>query len=151
MMADGPVAARDAALGHARTGGMPRVPDAPAFDAVEFAALNEMIGEDGVREMVEIFETETRQRLRRLAAGDQNAATLVREMHTLKGAAGTVSAPRLAALGRTFEQAAERGIVPPRWITSRRSAMRSKRFWRRRGPGAKRAPRRRERRRNLVM
>ena len=49
---------------------------------------SEMIGEDGVMEMVEIFETETRQRLRRLAAGNQSIATLVREMHTLKGAAG---------------------------------------------------------------
>jgi HPt (histidine-containing phosphotransfer) domain-containing protein len=86
--------------------------DAAAFDAVEFGALSEMIGEDGVREMVEIFATETRQRLRRLTAGGQNCATLVREMHTLKGAAGTVAAPRLALLGRAFEQAAQRGIGP---------------------------------------
>jgi HPt (histidine-containing phosphotransfer) domain-containing protein len=86
--------------------------NAAAFDAVEFDALSEMIGEDGVREMVVIFATETRQRLRRLTAGGQNHATLVREMHTLKGAAGTVAAPRLALLGRTFEQAALRGIGP---------------------------------------
>jgi HPt (histidine-containing phosphotransfer) domain-containing protein len=83
-----------------------------AFDAAEFRALSEMIGEDGVREMVEIFAAETRQRLRRLSAGDQTCATLVREMHTLKGAAGTVASPRLASLGRAFEQAAQRGIAP---------------------------------------
>jgi HPt (histidine-containing phosphotransfer) domain-containing protein len=86
--------------------------NAAAFDALEFDALSEMIGEDGVREMVEIFATETRQRLRRLTAGGQNCATLVREMHTLKGAAGTVAAPRLALLGHAFEQAAQRGIGP---------------------------------------
>ena len=37
---------------------------------------------------------------------------LVREMHTLKGAAGTVAAPRLAALGWMFEQAAHEAIAP---------------------------------------
>jgi HPt (histidine-containing phosphotransfer) domain-containing protein len=87
-------------------------PNDPAFDAEEFDALSDMIGEDGVREMVEIFEAETRQRLRRLAAGDQNFAALVREMHTLKGAAATVAAPRLAVLGRAFEKAAQRGNAP---------------------------------------
>ena len=71
-----------------------------------------MIGEDGAREMVEIFESETRQRLVRLAEGVQNIEALVREMHTLRGAAGTVAAPRLAELGGTLEQAARRGMVP---------------------------------------
>ncbi len=87
-------------------------PRSSAFDAAEFDELSEMIGEDGVLEMVEIFETDTRQRLRRLAAGGQDLPTQVREMHTLKGAAGTVAAPRLAELGRTFERAARNGISP---------------------------------------
>jgi HPt (histidine-containing phosphotransfer) domain-containing protein len=86
--------------------------DAPAFNAVEFLGLSDMIGEDGVVEMVEIFEVETRHRLRRLAAGDQTIAAQLREMHTLKGAAGTVGAPRLTALGRTLEQAAGGGVPP---------------------------------------
>jgi HPt (histidine-containing phosphotransfer) domain-containing protein len=86
--------------------------DAAVFDGVEFGALGEMIGQDGVREMVEIFATETRQRLQRLTAGGQTCAALVREMHTLKGAAGTVAAPRLEAMGRTFERAAQRGVAP---------------------------------------
>ena len=86
--------------------------DAPAFNAAEFDELSEMIGEDGVAEMVEIFAHETRQRLLRLTAGGQDITTQLREMHTLKGAAGTVAAPHLTALGRTFEQAARAGIAP---------------------------------------
>jgi HPt (histidine-containing phosphotransfer) domain-containing protein len=84
----------------------------PAFDAEDFDSLSEMIGEDGVREMVEIFENETRQRLRRLTVGASNPAGLVREMHTLKGAAGTVASPRLAEIGRALETAAKQGIAP---------------------------------------
>jgi HPt (histidine-containing phosphotransfer) domain-containing protein len=83
-----------------------------AFDAAEFDELSEAIGADGALEMVEIFETETRKRLRRLATGDQDIATQLREIHTLKGAAGIVAAPRLAALGQMFEHAASRGIGP---------------------------------------
>jgi HPt (histidine-containing phosphotransfer) domain-containing protein len=86
--------------------------DAPAFDAEEFEDLIEMIGEEGAAELLEIFETETRRRMHRLAGGDQDIATVVREMHTLRGAAGTVAAPRLAVLGGSFEQDAENGVVP---------------------------------------
>ena len=89
-----------------------RSPRIAAFDAAEFDELSEMIGQIGAVEMIGIFESETRLRLRRLAAGTQDSATLVREMHTLKGAAGTVGAPRLTALGRTFEHAAQKGISP---------------------------------------
>jgi HPt (histidine-containing phosphotransfer) domain-containing protein len=102
-----PAVAEAPAAGNARESGA-----ATVFDAEEFNTLCEMIGEDGVREMVEIFAAETRQRLRRLTAGGQNCATLVREMHTLKGAACTVGAPRLAVMGRVFERAAQRGIGP---------------------------------------
>ena len=109
MTTDAPAVAHDAAAGNAEERG---AADAAVFDAVEFSALSEMIGQDGVREMVEIFETETRRRLRRLAAGGQNLTALVREMHTLKGAAGTVGAPRIALLGRAFERAAQRGSGP---------------------------------------
>jgi HPt (histidine-containing phosphotransfer) domain-containing protein len=70
-----------------------------------------MIGEDGVMDMVEIFATETRRRLQRLTADGQDIATQTREMHTLKGAAGTVAAPRLTALGHQFEQAGGKGIA----------------------------------------
>jgi HPt (histidine-containing phosphotransfer) domain-containing protein len=106
MTIDAPALADEVAAGDAQAS------DAAAFDAEEFGALSEMIGEDGVREMVEIFAADTRQRLVRLTAGGQNDATLMREMHTLKGAAGTVAAPRLALLGCAFERAAQRGIGP---------------------------------------
>jgi HPt (histidine-containing phosphotransfer) domain-containing protein len=106
------VNARKPACGSARARPKFRFPDALALQTRDFDQLIEMLGEDGVREMLEIFETETRRRLLRLATGGQDTATLIREMHTLKGAAGTVAAPRLAALGRSFEQAAREGIVP---------------------------------------
>jgi HPt (histidine-containing phosphotransfer) domain-containing protein len=106
-MADWPATIRDAVMENAQAGSG----DPPAFDAAEFDELSEVIGENGMREIVEIFATETRRRLRRLADGNQNLATQVREMHTLKGAAATVGAPRLTALGRTFEEAASDGIA----------------------------------------
>jgi CheY-like chemotaxis protein/anti-sigma regulatory factor (Ser/Thr protein kinase) len=87
-------------------------PEQPALDDYEFSGLIDTIGEAGVAEMVDIFETETRLRLRRLTAGDHDDDALVHEMHTLKGAADTVAAPRLAALGRALEQAAIKGIHP---------------------------------------
>ena len=91
---------------------MAQGPDLPAFDVVEFNELSDTIGEDGVTEMVRIFEAETRLRLRRLRAGGQDPATLARELHTLKGAAATVAAPRLSALGLMLERAARQGAAP---------------------------------------
>jgi HPt (histidine-containing phosphotransfer) domain-containing protein len=88
-----------------------RSEDTPAFSAAEFHGLSEMLGEDGVMKMIQIFESETRSRLRRLEAGGQDLNTQLREMHTLKGAAGTVAAPRLAAIGATFEHAARHGFT----------------------------------------
>jgi HPt (histidine-containing phosphotransfer) domain-containing protein len=105
--------AREAATQYmAGDGAEPLCEETAAFDAAEFDELSRMIGDDGALETVEIFRSETKRRLRRLAAGDQDIATQFREMHTLKGGAGTVAAPRLAALGQIFERAAYRGIVP---------------------------------------
>ena len=89
-----------------------RAVDPPALDAGAFDELIDMIGEEGVMEMVAIFETETRRRLRRLREGGQDKDALCREMHTLKGAAGTVAAPHLSILGRAFEDAANEDIPP---------------------------------------
>jgi|ERR1051326_2686513 HPt (histidine-containing phosphotransfer) domain-containing protein len=111
-MAQWPSTEASGAAGAGRDVGRPVSSDVPAFDAVEFDELSDMIGEEGVGEMVHIFEAETRQRLRRLEAGGQNLATQVREMHTLKGAAATVGAPRLATLGLLAEQAARQGTSP---------------------------------------
>jgi signal transduction histidine kinase/DNA-binding NarL/FixJ family response regulator len=87
-------------------------PSPPSFDAESFSEMVEMIGDDGVAEMVETFEIETRARLQRLRTGGQDITTIVREMHTLKGAAGTASAPHLAAIGLALEQAAKHGSPP---------------------------------------
>ena len=106
-MDPGPAAINDAAHASASV-----IPENAAFDAAEFDYLTDMIGADGVEEMVGIFETETRQRLRRLAAGNQDILTQMREMHTLKGAASTVAAPRLASLARMLEHAALRWAAP---------------------------------------
>jgi HPt (histidine-containing phosphotransfer) domain-containing protein len=86
--------------------------DTPAFDEVGFDELAEAIGDDGVMEMAAIFSRETRKRLQRLRAGNQSNATLLREMHTLKGAAGSVAAPRLTDLGNRLEQVAHLGEAP---------------------------------------
>ncbi len=100
------VVAGDADLRDPPDGIASRAMDLPAFDAMDFDAMRAMIGETGIREMIGIFETETRQRLRRLAAGAPDAGTLMREMHTLKGGAGMVGSPRLTAFGEAFERAA---------------------------------------------
>jgi signal transduction histidine kinase/DNA-binding response OmpR family regulator len=67
----------------------------PAFDGAALHALGEDIGHDSVAEMLEVFQQETRTRLQRIAAPAIPSATLMREVHTLKGAAGTVCAPLL--------------------------------------------------------
>jgi HPt (histidine-containing phosphotransfer) domain-containing protein len=107
-MAHGPVRIQIAPASDA--GSVPR--NIPVFDGTEFAELREAIGDEGVTEIIVIFETETRERMRRLRNGSQDIATQLREMHTLKGAASTVAAPRLADLGRRLEAAAGRGIAP---------------------------------------
>ena len=83
-----------------------------SFDAAEYKETLEMIGDDGVAEMVETFEIETRARLQRLRTGGQDITAIGREMHTLKGAAVTASAPHLGAIGLALEQAAKQGILP---------------------------------------
>jgi HPt (histidine-containing phosphotransfer) domain-containing protein len=106
-MANEPAMTRDAPECDPSCGG-----DAPAFDEVGFDELAEAIGDDGVMEMAAIFSRETRKRLQRLRAGNQSNATLLREMHTLKGAAGSVAAPRLTDLGNRLEQVAHLGEAP---------------------------------------
>jgi signal transduction histidine kinase/HPt (histidine-containing phosphotransfer) domain-containing protein/ActR/RegA family two-component response regulator len=80
------------------------VADGPvAFDAAALHALGEDIGHDGVAEMLEVFQRETRARLRRMMAPGVSSATLMREAHTLKGAAGTVCAPLLHRRAEVIE------------------------------------------------
>ena len=92
----------------------PSPPNADAFDIGQFEELTEMLGEDGVMEMIAIFEVDTRKRLDRLAAGTLDMQATIREVHTLKGAAGTVACPSLAAMGAALESAARQGKSPER-------------------------------------
>ena len=86
--------------------------------SLDMAAMDEMleaIGDDGVAEMVSMFERETRDRLARLADFADEPATQDREIHTLKGAANTVCAPALADLAAAIELRMKRGggaLVP---------------------------------------
>jgi CheY-like chemotaxis protein len=73
------------------------------FDAAALHTLGENIGHDGVAEMLEVFQQETRARLQRMMAPGIPSATLMREAHTLKGAAGTVCAPLLHRRAEVIE------------------------------------------------
>jgi two-component system sensor histidine kinase/response regulator len=74
-----------------------------ACDQAALAALAEDLGVAGVAEVVNLFIVETRSRLSRMASLDGNTGQLMHEAHTLKGAAGTVCAPRLADLAAALE------------------------------------------------
>ena len=74
-----------------------------ACDQAALAALIEDLGLDGVSELVNLFIAETTSRLRCMASLDGHTGRLTHEAHTLKGAAGTVCAPRLAGLAAALE------------------------------------------------
>jgi signal transduction histidine kinase/CheY-like chemotaxis protein/HPt (histidine-containing phosphotransfer) domain-containing protein len=74
-----------------------------ACDQAALAALTEDIGLAGVAELVNLFIAETKARLCRMALLDSNTGRLTHEAHALKGAAGTVCAPRLAELAAALE------------------------------------------------
>ncbi|MDR3536860.1 MAG: ATP-binding protein [Acetobacteraceae bacterium] len=79
------------------------VPDAVACDRVALDALAAEIGADGVAMLHAMFVAETRTRLVRLAT-PLDPDTCLREVHTLKGAADSVCASRLAALAGVAER-----------------------------------------------
>ncbi len=61
--------------------------------------------------MIEVFQQETQARLQRMAAPGIQAATLMREAHTLKGAAGTVCAPLLRGRAEAIEARLRAGVA----------------------------------------
>ena len=79
-------------------------PVTPPLDRARLAALVEDLEADGVAEMVAAFNEETAARLARLSKRGQEQEVLIRETHTLKGAASTVCADRLAELAAELEQ-----------------------------------------------
>ena len=83
--------------------------NAPAVDVGGLRQLRADLGPDGAAELLAVFLHETEARLQRLADAALSPAVLQREVHTLKGAAGTVFAARLAALAAVAEQRLKAG------------------------------------------
>ncbi|PDT89579.1 histidine kinase [Bradyrhizobium sp. Y36] len=81
----------------------------PTREPRAYDALVREIGEDGAREVRDVFWSETCARLqlfRTLSLG-QHAGKIAREAHSLKSAAGTFGYVRLATLALLLEKTAE--------------------------------------------
>jgi signal transduction histidine kinase/DNA-binding response OmpR family regulator len=89
--------------------------EVPAIDRQAVAALIDTLGTEIVAVMTAVFVEETVDRFTRMQDGSLDAAALQREAHTLKGAAGTAGAARLAGLAAAIEQGLRAGtaIEPP--------------------------------------
>jgi CheY-like chemotaxis protein/HPt (histidine-containing phosphotransfer) domain-containing protein len=74
------------------------------LDHDAFARLTDEIGAEGVSELVAMFEAETRARLTRIASGGLEHAMLVREVHSLKGAAAAACAATLSRRAARLEK-----------------------------------------------
>ncbi len=74
-----------------------------ALDLDGLREMGEAIGDDGLAQVVAIFQRETLDRLERLRSGNVDPSFVEREVHTLKGAAGTLSALRLEAVAQAVE------------------------------------------------
>lgn len=77
--------------------------DEAICDLAALEALMADLGVTTVIELVSLFVAETRARLHRIADCTDTGAQLLREVHTLKGGAGTVAATRLRALAGALE------------------------------------------------
>ena len=75
----------------------------PMVDPDAFAELLEALGEDGIGEMLTVFVAEMERRLAFLAVGTDDRELLIREIHSTKGAAGTIGAARLCELAAAIE------------------------------------------------
>lgn len=82
----------------------------PAREPGAYQALVREIGEDGAREVRDVFWSETYARLQlfRTLSLAQHHARIAREAHSMKSAAGTFGYVRLAALALRLERTAER-------------------------------------------
>lgn len=82
----------------------------PAREPRAYEALVREIGEDGAREVRDVFWRATCVRLQlfRTLSLAQHHAKIAREAHSLKSAAGTFGYVRLAALALALERTAER-------------------------------------------
>ncbi|MCP3404492.1 Hpt domain-containing protein [Bradyrhizobium sp. CCGB01] len=90
---------------------MQRALDAePAREPGAYEVLVREIGEDGAREVRDVFWSETCARLQlfRTLTLAQHLARIIREAHSLKSAAGTFGYVRLAALALRLEKTADK-------------------------------------------
>jgi CheY-like chemotaxis protein/HPt (histidine-containing phosphotransfer) domain-containing protein len=81
----------------------------PALDRASFARLKEDIEEQGVADLIAMFEAETLDRLARIADPHLDRGTLSREVHSLKGAAAAASATLLSRRAADLEIRLEHG------------------------------------------
>jgi CheY-like chemotaxis protein/anti-sigma regulatory factor (Ser/Thr protein kinase) len=82
---------------------------ATALDEHALARLRRDIGADTVTRLLARFTDETHASLARLADPDLDDAARADELHTLKGAAGTVCAPLLSGRAGAFQRLVQRG------------------------------------------
>lgn len=80
-----------------------------ALDPRGLARLKDEIGADGVADVLAAFEAETRDRLSLIADRRLDPATLTREVHSLKGAAGAACAVSLSRRAAGLEMRLKRG------------------------------------------
>ncbi len=80
-------------------------------DQAALAALRCEIGAPAVAEMIEVFEADARARLRTMAASLHDRPALLREAHSLRGAAGAACAPALADMARDLEIRLKAGVA----------------------------------------
>jgi HPt (histidine-containing phosphotransfer) domain-containing protein len=80
----------------------------PALDRAALDLLIEEIGSDGVRATLDVFLTETVERLARLGrlSCEEDRAKIRGEAHTLKGSSATFGLSQIADLARTLEYSA---------------------------------------------
>jgi len=80
-----------------------------ALDMDAFARLCDDVGVDGAAEAVAVFEAETRDRLIAIQSDGLDPARLTREIHSLKGTAIAMGAPRLSGRAAALEERLKRG------------------------------------------
>ena len=104
-------ALRDARADAANAGpGTSAAAEPPVFDHARYDAMVEELGEDGVRELIDIFldETDRRIALLRKLSGETDRVKIAREAHSLKSDAGALGLAQLAELASALERDAPR-------------------------------------------
>lgn len=79
-------------------------PTEQALDDLAFGRLTREIGADGVAELVAMFAAETRARLPLIGGRGLDHSRLLREVHSLRGAAAAACAVALSRRAESIEQ-----------------------------------------------